>query len=303
MMALGRPGESVQRLVAIMDCVEATLALLNPSIGKGIEIVTDLQIENTARVLMDVSHFQQSLINLVLNARDAIDSTGRITVKVHPIERGYEDWVSIEISDSGSGISEENAPFVLEPFFTTKKPGQGTGIGLAVVKSFVESTGGTVEFESSIGKGSSFRMELPLQEPASLSNGNGESGANMSELRVLLVEDHELLRPMLGDAIAADGHLVESFESADGVLDSDIVRSDEVDVLVIDVNLGDSNGVELVGAIESYLGHAVPTIYSTGNPDSVALCSLKPWQKVMRKPFEIDELLAAIQSIVREGVA
>ena len=300
MMSLGRPSELKRVETPIRGCLESTIDLLLPSLGTGVDLTTDISISHSERVLMDISHFQQSIINLILNARDAIDGTGQIFVSARAIKKGFEDWVAIEVRDTGSGILPDDQPLVFEPFFTTKLPGEGTGIGLAVVKLFADEVGGSVDFATTVGQGTCFRFELPLEEPCVLSGDDGSINDVRDELRVVLVEDHDLLRPMLEKAIASDGHEVVSFAEEEHVLNHEWVENDMVDVLVIDVNLGETNGIELAQTIEAKVGHPVATIYSTGNPDSVAISCLEPWQVVMRKPFDVDLLLRAIQAVRRK---
>ena len=251
MLALGRPGEDVKRRFRILDCLESSVRLIQGALPGSFEVNLESSDDfGKAQVLIDDSRFQQSVINMVLNAADAMEEGGRIDISASICEIDYSAYACIEIMDTGKGIPEDHLQHLTEPFFTTKKPGEGVGIGLAVVRSFAEDSEGILSFDYTLGKGTKVTLCIPLEDchEAEIRCVRREQGAE--GLRVLLVEDQDFLRDMLAQAIAGGGHEVQAFESAGNVLASDVVQEDDLDVLVVDVNLGDGNGVELVKLLE-----------------------------------------------------
>jgi two-component system cell cycle sensor histidine kinase/response regulator CckA len=198
-MAAGHGTKLIQQLLAVArkDAVAASLLSLNEAIaglryllerliGEDIELVTNLA-DDLAMVKIDPAHSQQIVMNLLLNARDAMPDGGRITLitrnyrpavtELGPAESDSLSYVEFEVSDSGCGMDEETRARAFKPFFTTKKPGAGSGLGLATVSSIVQQCGGTVVVQSEPGKGTRVIVRLPAQLiPPTLKEVGGKFG-------------------------------------------------------------------------------------------------------------------------------
>ena len=170
LMAMGRQRGVEPCLLQANDVVSDVRNLLTRLIGENIELVTELA-DDLGWVKMDPAQVQQIILNLVLNARDAMPDGGRITLRTNNSDgqrlgREAHDqfcdaWVSLAVSDDGCGMDAETRARVFEPFFTTKKPGQGNGLGLATVYRIVTHEGGTIELESEVGRGTRVAVHLP----------------------------------------------------------------------------------------------------------------------------------------------
>jgi two-component system cell cycle sensor histidine kinase/response regulator CckA len=173
LMAVARQRAVEPRLLSLNDVVSDVRNLLARLIGENIDLVTELA-EDLGLVKMDPAQVQQIILNLVLNARDAMPDGGRITLNTrncdgpNPASQGpgqskqlCDSWVALTVSDTGCGMDAETRSRLFEPFFTTKKPGQGNGLGLATVHRIVTHECGTIEVESHIGRGTRLVVRLP----------------------------------------------------------------------------------------------------------------------------------------------
>src|SRR5439155_434915 len=178
--------------------------LLRRLIGEDVELVTALD-PACCRVRADAGQLEQVLVNLVVNARDAMPEGGRLAIETgyawlaegeHGLRAGAYAVVAVE--DTGSGMTEETLTHLFEPFFTTKERGKGTGLGLATVYGIVKQSGGEVLVESKIGRGSRFTVYLPrVAEPLPLNgDGGGRAADRAGSETVLLVEDEGLVRAL-----------------------------------------------------------------------------------------------------------
>ncbi|MBY0459222.1 MAG: GAF domain-containing protein [Gemmataceae bacterium] len=165
LMSFARPGPAAARVTRPAEVIQAQLLLLQAAAGPAHPV--ELDIRSTAgRVLIAPDQLERAVLNLVINARDAVPAGGPIAVAVDAVEAGDEDgrpgrFVLVEVRDTGTGIPADVLPRIFDPFFTTKPRGQGTGLGLAVVSRIVAFAGGFVRVETEVGKGTAFRLYLP----------------------------------------------------------------------------------------------------------------------------------------------
>ena len=192
----------------LMKEVREVEALLRPLIGERISLSVR-QREPVGRVWADPSAIHQIVMNLAINARDAMPSGGRLQIEVGPayandgaVDRGF---AAIAVSDTGIGMDNATKARIFEPFFTTKEVGKGSGLGLATVYGLVEQCHGAVEVESELGHGATFRVRLPLAEPGQTGSSEAAHGDAMGGRgeRVLLVEDEPLVRRLLEQLLRA----------------------------------------------------------------------------------------------------
>jgi CheY-like chemotaxis protein len=299
MLSLGRSDYQRFGEVDPVCVVKTTIALIKPRFREEVDVAFTSLLESTDRIFVDQNHLQSALINLLLNAQDSIEGAGTIRLVLEKTNESGDEWLELSVTDSGSGIPPEDQVHVFKPFYTTKKPGDGVGIGLAVVQIFANSVGGSIALESASGEGASFTLSLPMNR------GKGVSVQEVSEAdpgcfyRVLLVEDYELLRSMLSEALEGLGHSVVPCDGVQEVLDLPSEDRKEIDLLVVDVNLADGDGFDLVATLEKLDSCRYPVVFVTGNPNSLSDRSLQFGQSVLYKPFGMSDLNRELESIMQ----
>jgi CheY-like chemotaxis protein len=266
---------------------------------------------NVIKVRLDPSEMEQIVVNLVINACDAMNSEGHIDVSVQvaappPSEVRQFDLppgplALLTVSDDGPGMTPEVLARCLEPFFTTKDRGRGTGLGLATVYGLVRERGGQLHIDSRGGEGTTIRIWLPLARDAMVTAAGEEDEcwppARRVQGRIALVEDEADLRAMAVEALSSIGLEVESFGSAEDALER--FRSedgDRFDALVTDVILPHKSGIDLVAALRRD-DEGLPVVYMTGYTGSR---DIPPDQgdPVVRKPYTPDQLRLRVSEVV-----
>jgi PAS domain S-box-containing protein len=293
--------------------VEAITEMLTTIVGSRVRIITDVS-EEPCFVEADVSQFETALVNMAVNARDAMDGEGMLTVKVYrvshmPTIRSHEakrgDFVCITMSDTGTGIPPDKLPQIFEPFFTTKEVGKGTGLGLSQVFGFTKQSGGDVSVQSKVGEGTSFSLYLPwVEAEAEAEAGDAERHAVSSQpvsvagkRRVLVVEDNvevgAFSRQLLQDlgyetAWAANGS--EALELLNGVHDFDVVFSDVI--------MPGMSGVELGHEIQRrYPG--LPVVLTSGY-SHVLVEEGRHGFELVQKPYAVEDLSRVLRRVTRD---
>lgn len=258
--------------------------------------------------LVDANQLENALLNLCINARDAMPDGGRLAIETDNVtldeasatERGLPpgDYVTITVSDTGVGIPEEDLDRVFEPFFTTKPTGRGTGLGLSMVYGFARQSDGIVRIRSRPGEGTQVRIYLPRHEgPAEVPRETGvhEPQPELPGATVLVVDDEPTVRMMMVDALDLIG--VECLEAHDGPAALAMLeRNPGIDLLVTDVGLpGGLNGRQVADEARrrrSDLG----VLFVTGYADSVILQrdTMEPGIDILTKPFTIEDLQSRV---------
>ena len=297
MLQLGRPAQVRKGDVDFISIVKEAVDLVAPAMPKSIELEFDVRIPPGPRVHLSPEQLQQALLNLMINSRDAMPSGGRLTVALDVVvSEGGERRGVINVIDTGCGISKSDQDQVFRPFFTTKGLA-GTGLGLAIVHGFILENNGQISVTSSPGEGTSIRIELPLVEHSDSMGDFDVSDASVAGTkgrRVLLAEDHPLLRPMLQEAMEYAGHVV------DAAIDGNEAEAKglliQPDVMVMDIDLPGRRGDDVARFLREKWGVDVPVVFITGNlefsePDW-------PRTRLLRKPFDIELLIEAIQDLL-----
>ncbi len=275
---------------------------------------------NRLAVEVDIAQFEQVVLNLVVNACDAMPHGGAITLTLRdlvlrePGRLGCEvipagQWVVLEVEDEGVGMDEETLEKVFEPFFTTKGAGGGTGLGLSTVHGIVTQAGGLVTAESAPGQGAVFMVAFPgTSDPAGVDEGDGprtpEEGGAEDPVSLLLVEDNDSVRHALALSLREAGikvHTAASVGEARRALEDGSLA---FDILVTDVVMPDGGGQEVArNAAEFQPGLPVLFIsgYAAGGDDLVAPAEV-PWA-ILPKPFSRRTLLSRLRTLIREAKA
>ena len=242
---------------------------------------------------IDRTAFEQVLINLVTNARDATPPDGRIDVGL--AEEG--DWVALSVADTGLGMDERTLRSLFDPFYTTKRESGGTGLGLATVRSIVEGAGGSVDVASEPGRGSTFTVRLPRSE--SLPEPEPEPGRRTArsaptggQRLVVVVEDEPQVRALIRLVLERKDYRVLSFACAEDAQNGCARLLDEVDLLLTDVVLPGASGPELARWATARAPH-LPVIFMSGyaEGDLTEQGNVSAGTVLLRKPFQADDLI------------
>ncbi|WP_116828187.1 hybrid sensor histidine kinase/response regulator [Pseudomonas syringae] len=263
--------------------------------------------------LIDHAQLESSLLNLCLNARDAMPNGGRIIIETanasleectdpdHGIPAG--EHLSIRVTDTGIGMSPDIAAKAFEPFFTTKAIGAGTGLGLSMVYGFVRQSGGQIRVESVEGQGTSVVMHLPRytadNAPRAVEPEVIEEPPHHTGETVLVVDDEPSVRMLVAEVISGLGY--NCLEAADAQSGLQILQSDtRIDLLISDIGLpGGMNGREMADAAGD-CRPGLPTLFITGYAKTSVLddCHLRPCTQVLTKPFGLDALAGRVTGLI-----
>jgi CheY-like chemotaxis protein len=299
LLAVSRTQVLHARVVDLNAVLRDTEDMLRRSLGEDVDMRLDLQ-PGLAAVKVDPDQMVQVILNLVVNARDAMPRGGRLTIETGIAtgdgpDPGAGPRVTLTVRDTGTGMDERTRARIFEPYFTTKGE-KGTGLGLSTVYGIVEQSGGSIRVESRVGEGSAFHVHLPLAEgrPAAEEASRAPARSRRGG-RVLLVEDELAARRALEELLRDEGHTVLS---AGNGLDAERIwreTREPIDVVVTDTVMPKMSGPELVERLRA--SHpAVRVIFMSGHtPETVMRHGGAAGTAFLQKPFELDELLALVR--------
>jgi CheY-like chemotaxis protein/anti-sigma regulatory factor (Ser/Thr protein kinase) len=245
----------------------------------------------------DYGALLHALMNLCVNAIDAMPGGGTLTVRTRNAEPG---WVELEVVDTGVGMPAEVVEKAMDPFFTTKSHGKGTGLGLSIAYGTVRAHQGTMTLESAPGRGTRVVLRLPSTDiTASDSEAPAAPGpeGNARRLDVLLVDDDELIRAAMGPVIQSLGHRVVLTGNAEEALEH-LATGERPDVVILDMNMPGLGGKRALPRIRE-LQPGVPVLLATGRADqeAVDLAQAQPGVTLVPKPISTGELKAHLDAI------
>jgi PAS domain S-box-containing protein len=287
-------------------------AMLRPLLGSSLHLVT-LPAHRAVPVLADRTQLEQVIMNLAVNARDAMQGDGTLSIEIciSPAEPGAPQRATLIVSDTGAGMSPEVVARIFEPFFTTKPAGRGSGLGLATVHGIVQQSGGTISVESRPGEGTSFTITLPLASGSRTRPITGEMQAlrdprggesDRTAGTVLIAEDEEAVRAIAQRLLERAGYRVLTARHGADALRVLEQAGGTVDVLLSDVVMPEMGGVELAArATEMIPG--LPVVLMSGYTDN----DLGPINEegmvagFISKPFTSETLLETVKAAVRSG--
>jgi CheY-like chemotaxis protein len=261
-------------------------------------------------IRIDPSHLDQIMANLAVNARDAINGSGLITIETSTIvinERISRsmylvpgDYVVLTFSDNGSGIDGEMLKNIFDPFFTTKAEGKGTGLGLSTVYGIVKQNHGAIHVESSPGKGTCFRLYFPLSQEQERQT----SDINVRTIpagvgTILVVEDNDLLLNLVEAVLSAKGYRIIAAALPEEACRLCVAADEEIHLLLTDVVMPTMNGKELQRRIEA-LRPGIKTIFMSGYTDDIISARGVDQEEVnfLPKPFTMDLLQRKVHSVL-----
>ena len=315
MLAFSRKQYLSPKPVDLNELVLGTQDLLRRSLGGKVEITAALA-DGLWSALVDPHQLELVLLNLAINARDAMPAGGRVEIRTRNVNAGERnkpaelapgDYVMISVTDSGTGMSPEVLARACEPFFTTKEPGKGSGLGLAQVYGLAQQSGGGMRIASAAGKGTTVAIYLPrsLAEPqrsAEARNAAGRAGLSR-RARVLVVDDNEDVRDVMVAYLETLGY--QSLQAASGhdALELLTDAGGSVDVLLADYAMPGMSGADLARTVGANWPE-LPVVVITGYADTTGLGDQLDDTVLLHKPFGINELGSAIdRAVQRNGAA
>jgi len=287
--------------------------LLRRTIGEHVELVTTLASEPWL-VEADPGQLEQVLVNLAVNARDAMPEGGVLAVDTDNIEidAGYADthpglapgtYVRLRVSDTGSGMEKSVLEKVFEPFFTTKPQGDGTGLGLPMVFGIVTQAGGEIQIYSEIGIGTTCRVLLPTTDRLQSVSRPVEEARNLGGTEtVLVVEDEDALREVTRRILAEQGYEVLTCANGPDAIKLAEKHGGSIDLLLTDVVLPKMLGNEIATRVQALIP-GLPVLYMSGYAQAVLGSTLGDEITLLEKPFSEQQLLVKVRSSIDELAA
>jgi PAS domain S-box-containing protein len=313
LLAFSRQQPLDPRVVNVNELVASMEDLIKRTIGPA--IVFDTRLAHPLHATRcDPNQLENALLNLVINARDAMPEGGRLLVQTANFNASLDaapcgidirsgQHVLLSVSDSGTGMTPDVAARAFDPFFTTKPMGKGTGLGLSMIYGFITQSGGYIGIDSLPGKGTTVAMLLPSSEAAF--DRAGPASETGTELRaaagetILLVDDEDFLRDVLREMLEAFGYAVMTAPDAPKALDL-IAGTERIDLLVTDIGLaGGQSGTQLAERVRSSKP-GVKTLFITGYAEDAAVRSgnLPPGTQILVKPFGLDIFCRRVRQIL-----
>jgi two-component system, cell cycle sensor histidine kinase and response regulator CckA len=289
--------------------------LLRPLIGENIELITHLSAD-AGHTRADVGQLEQVIMNLVVNAKDAMPEGGRLTVKSSDVtvRHSFSEhrfiqpgrYTVISVSDTGHGMDKETQSRIFEPFFTTKEKGKGTGLGLSTVYGIVKQSNGYVFAQSQVGTGTTFYVYLPRVEDSAeeLSPAQSEQNETAGCETVLLVEDEESVRELVNVTLASRGYKVLEAEHGEAGLRIAETCKEEIDILITDVMMPGIGGRELAKKLIA-LRPGISVLYLSGYTEDAVFTqgSLGAGAGFLQKPFTLQNLARKVRDVLRSRPA
>ncbi len=251
-------------------------------------------------ILGDASALTHAFMNLCVNAVDAMPDHGTLTLLTHNLG---SDWIEVRVEDTGSGMPKEILDRAMDPFFTTKEQGKGTGLGLSLVYSTVKAHRGEIEIQSEPGIGTCVKMRFPALSPASpeASEVGADPEPAAHGLKVMVVDDDELIQSSMAMLLETLGHAVSSAQSGEAALQQ-IEAGLPLDLVILDMNMPGLGGRGTLPRLRE-LRPDLPVLLATGKADQLALelIATHPHTTLLPKPFSLDEMRLKIQVILNRA--
>ncbi len=308
MLTFARKGDVEFKPVAINDSVAEITRLLNETFPKTIKIECRLE-KDIPKVMGDATQIHQVLLNLCVNARDAMAGAGVLTIvsarhqgnalRKRFLKAVHEDYVAVQVGDTGTGMDEETKKRIFEPFFTTKGIGKGTGLGLSVVFGIVESHDGFVNVDSQVGRGTTFTMYFPVKSLRT--DGAAAETASLAEVKggtetILFVEDEETLRDLVQINLSVKGYSVLQAGNGPEAIEVYQKHKDEIALVVCDFGLPGFSGRDALKRMKA-LNPAVNFVLASGylDPEEKSEIFKEGAREFIQKPYAPNDLLLKVR--------
>ncbi len=306
LLAFSRKQVLRPRVLDLNHVVGEMLSMLGRLVGENVDVRLRLNAKN-GMVHADPHQLERVVMNLVVNARDAMPHGGKLSIETagvswdeayaqsHP-EAPVGHYVTLSVSDSGAGMDEETKKHIFEPFFTTKDIGKGTGLGLSTVQGIVAQSGGYIEVYSEPGHGTSFRIYLPMMDESVANTGMPASPVLGGQETVLVVEDQAEVREYAATVLKSYGYRVITAESGAGALLQCEREDSHIDLILTDLVMPNMSGRELADRLEK-LQCGVKVLFMSGYTDSVMVHHgvLEEHARFLQKPFSPEQLAIKVR--------
>ena len=314
LLAFSRQQTLQPRVLDVTDVLAELSHLIRRLIGENIELAME-HGRDLASVRADAGQLEQVIINLAVNARDAMPTGGRLLIRTRnaattePISRGVEvmppgNYVLVEIADTGSGIAPDILDRIFEPFFSTKAVGSGTGLGLSTVYGIVRQTGGFVFVDSQLGRGTTFRIYLPQHaapgETASRADYAEDQPRDLTGIgTVLLVEDEDAVRLFSARALRNKGYKVLEARSGEAALEIINEQLTEIDLIISDVVMPNIDGPTLIKEVRQRRAD-LKVIFISGYAEDDFRRKIDAGEEAhfLMKPFTLKQLAAKVKDVL-----
>jgi PAS domain S-box-containing protein len=311
LLAFSRKQVLEPRIIDLNSVVLNLDKMLRSLISENIDLKTDLAT-NLAAARADPNQIEQVIMNLAINARDAMPEGGTLTIETSnaTLDHAYAaqhvsvvpgDYVMLAVTDTGSGMDESTKARIFEPFFTTKPAGRGTGLGLSTVYGIVKQSGGNIWLYSEPGKGSTFKIYLPAIEalPQDIGKAAPVEASQRGGGTILVVEDDEQLRRLTHRALAGRGYTVLEADRGSTALDIARRHKGTIDLLLTDVIMPDTNGRKLADTIRA-ARPGLRVLYMSGYPDGAIgnHGMLEPGVAYLAKPFTTEAIIRKVREVL-----
>jgi len=299
MLAFSRQQKLEPRPVDLNDTVNSMRDLLHSTIGGSVQIAPPRLAADLWPAMIDPTQIELVILNLAINARDAMEVGGALTISTENVVLGEPgtaeapppgEYVMVSVSDTGSGMTEEVLARAFEPFFTTKEVGKGSGLGLSQVFGLATQSGGGVAIDTEVGRGSTIKVYLPRAGAVPAAQGAKSEtapSAHEDHLVVLVVDDDDAVREVTAGLLADLGYDVVEAGSGGAALEL-IESHDEISAVVLDFAMPGMNGADLARELRARRPR-VPILFATGYADTEALTEIGDHQ-IVQKPFVQAEL-------------
>lgn len=288
--------------IVVADTVAGMTELLQRTLGPMIRVKQEL-LSGRSRVLSDPTQLEMAVLNLAINARDAMPDGGELAIRSEFVtvsgdnELADGDYVALSIRDTGTGMAGETVARAFDPFFTTKGVGKGTGLGLSQVYGIAKQAGGVARISSNLNAGTTVTMILPVTQSAEdvqLSASKDEGHSLVRREKILVIDDDTNVRQMTAALLEELGYRVE--EASDGEKGIAEFVNSSPDLVLVDFAMPGMNGAEVASKLRKKQSN-IPIVFISGYADTAAIERVfGPSSTMLRKPFRMEELSAAIQS-------
>jgi len=311
LLAFSRRQVLQPKVLDVNQVIQGMKTMLGRLIGENIKL-TALKSRTPALIKADQGYLEQVLLNLCVNARDAMPKGGKLTLEASlirltgPLVHRHGtvvpgNYVMLSVSDTGTGMSAETQSHIFEPFFTTKPRDKGTGLGLSTVHGIIKQSGGSVTVYSEAGQGTVFKIYFPqvIDEAVTPGQPAAPGKAFTCSGSILVVDDESSLRALTRRTLTPDGFTVLEAASAEEALAVCKRHKGPIQLVLTDIVLPKMNGLELSARLES-LYPGIKTLFMSGYTDHAVLAHgiLDPAKNFLQKPFTLDELTCKIQEVL-----
>ncbi len=293
--------------LVLNDAVSETLGILDKLFGKEIHLENRIPVDLPA-IEANATQLQQVIMNLAINARDALEGSGRIVFSAEVLENVSKDlslkpgdYIVLKVKDDGHGMTKEVMEKIFDPFFTTKEPGKGTGLGLSTVYGIVKSLNGDIRVESEPDKGTEFNVYLPVSHNRLAKKETSDEAADSASRNVMIIDDDLVVREMAGDLLDFLGHTVVKAETGEEGIELFKTQPSRFDLIIIDLIMPHMNGVttmEKMRAIDNNIKIVITS--GVGHTNKKEEMLRKGADAYLQKPYSLDSFRSMFSDLFPE---